>query len=86
MENAPDVAIFLLGDGVLCARNGLGGDLGPSIADVLAKGAKVAASGRDVRARGIEPVELLKGVSVVDDLEGAFLDEAMEKAERVFAW
>ena len=85
-EAGPDVTIFLLGDGVLCARRGLVGDLGPAIGDVLVKGGRISASGRDIRARGIDPSELLEGVAIDEDPEGAFLDEAMEKSERVFAW
>ncbi|MDD1770741.1 MAG: DsrE family protein [Methanomassiliicoccales archaeon] len=85
-DAAPDVAIFLLGDGVLCARKGLADDLGSTIGAVLAKGGAVRASGRDIRARGIDPAELLKGISIEEDLEGGFLDEAMEKAGRVMAW
>jgi intracellular sulfur oxidation DsrE/DsrF family protein len=85
-DAAPDVVVFLLGDGVLCARKGLTEDLGFAIGAVLAKGGAVRASGRDIRARGIDPAELLDGVSMDEDAEGEFLDEAMERAGRVLAW
>ena len=46
----------------------------------------VSASARDMRARGIEFSELHEGIKVVEDIEGDFIDVAMNHAERVIAW
>ena len=85
-ESAPDVGLYLLGDGVLCARKGQVGYLGSGVKTALDSGAEVKASARDLRARGIKPEEIMKGVVQTDDLEGEFLKDAMERSGRVFSW
>lgn len=79
-------SVFLLGEGVLCCMKGAVGFHGGGLRSALQAGARVMASARDLRARGIPPEELEAGVVAVDDLEGEFLDEAMERAERVISW
>ncbi len=85
-EIGHDLSIFLLGDGVLCARKGQSGHAGSAAKAALNRKAVVRASARDLRARGVGEEELEPGVESVEDLEGAFVEEAMERAERVFAW
>ncbi|HEY3419146.1 MAG TPA: hypothetical protein VGK23_01165 [Methanomassiliicoccales archaeon] len=78
--------LFLLGDAVMNCRREYRGHPSSIIEGALSRGAKVRASGRDLRARGIDPSELAKGVEVVEDIEGMFIEEAMERADRVIAW
>ncbi len=40
----------------------------------------------DLRARGIGDSELIGAVEVLEDLEGSFVEETMERADRVIAW
>jgi sulfur relay protein TusB/DsrH len=81
-----DIAVYLLGDGVLLARKGQKGYHADGINEALSKGAKVFASSRDLRARGIPSGEIEAGIEATDDLEGIFIEDAMEKAGRVFTW
>ncbi|MDD1768716.1 MAG: DsrE family protein [Methanomassiliicoccales archaeon] len=81
-----DIAIYLLGDGVLLARKGQKGYHADGINEALNKGAKVFACSRDLRARGILSGEIEAGIEATDDLEGVFIEDSMEKAGRVFSW
>ncbi len=81
-----DVAVYLLGDGVLCGKKGQKGYHADGIKEALSKGAKVWACSRDLRARGIPLGEIETGIEVTDDLEGIFIEDAMENAGRVFSW
>jgi sulfur relay (sulfurtransferase) complex TusBCD TusD component (DsrE family) len=80
------VSIFLLGDGVLCSRKGQTSYHSKGVRAALKEGAEVWASAKDLRARGIASHELEHGITMTEDLEGTFLDEAMEKADRVVSW
>ncbi len=66
MEAAPGAAVFLLGDGVLCARSNQASYLGGGIATALAKSCRVTASARDLRARGISVSEYLEEAKTSD--------------------
>ncbi|MDD1773512.1 MAG: DsrE family protein [Methanomassiliicoccales archaeon] len=81
-----NIAIYLLGDGVLLARKGQKGYHADGINEALSKGAKVFACSRDLRARGIPSGEIEAGIEATDDLEGIFIEDAMENAGRVFSW
>ncbi len=81
-----DVAVYLLGDGVLCARKGQAPLIGGGIERALCSGAKVVVGARDLRARGVPATELLDGLEVAEDLEGSFIDDAMERVDRVITW
>lgn len=78
--------LFLLGDAVMSCRREYRGHPSTIVSSALDRGAKVVASARDLRARGVDAAELSKGVEVVEDLEGQFIDEAMDRADRVIAW
>jgi sulfur relay protein TusB/DsrH len=71
--------LFLLGDAVESGRKEYRGY-------ALSREAKVIASARDLRARGIETSELQEGIEIVEDIEGDFIDVMMEHADRVIAW
>jgi sulfur relay protein TusB/DsrH len=79
-------SLYLLGDAVLSCRKEYRGHPSSIVGTALSRGAKVRASARDLRARGVELAELEKGVEAVEDVEGSFVDEMMEHAQRVIAW
>ena len=81
-----DVVIYLLGDGVFCAKKGNRGLLGQSLRSALAKGAQAIASKRDLLARAIGEADVEPGVVVVDDIEGDFIDDVMQRSTRVISW
>lgn len=81
-----DVAIYLLGDGVYCAKKGQRGNLGKSMMTALSKGAEINVNLKDMLARAIPTEDVVPGVKVLDDLESAFVDDVMEKASRVVSW
>jgi len=80
-----EIAVYLLGDGVLCARKGQTGYVGLNLGNAPEK-TTVSASARDLRARGISEGDLEPGVEIIEDLEGVFIEDVMERAERVFTW
>jgi sulfur relay protein TusB/DsrH len=79
-------ALFLLGDAVACGRKEFRGHASSIVSVALSRGAKVSASARDLRARGIEASELHDGIKIVEDIEGDFIDMTMMHADRVIAW
>lgn len=81
-----DATIYLLGDGVLCARRGQSGYHSAGIRESLGEGVQVKASARDLRARGIPKGDIMDGVEALEDLEGSFVEDAMTSAGRVFSW
>jgi hypothetical protein len=52
----------------------------------LGKGAEINANLKDMLARAIPPENVMPGVKVLEDLEGAFIEDVMEKASRVVSW
>jgi len=80
------VVIYLLGDGVYCAKKGQRGHLGSSMITALSKGAEINVNLRDLLARAILPEDVVPGVKMLDDLEGSFIEDVMEKASRVVSW
>jgi hypothetical protein len=83
---AQEDSLFLLGDAVMICRREYRGHPSSIVSGALGRQASVMASGRDLRARGVELSELAEGVEVVEDIEGLFIDEAMGPADRVIAW
>jgi sulfur relay protein TusB/DsrH len=81
-----DIAIYLLGDAVLCARKGQSGHHGTGVRETLRKGAQLRACARDLRARGIRPEDVESGIEVVEDLEGVLIEDVMEHEGRVVSW
>jgi sulfur relay protein TusB/DsrH len=79
-------SLYLLGDAVMICRRGYRGHPSTIVSTAADRGSKVMASARDLRARGIGLNELTEAVEVIEDLEGLFVDEAMERADRVIAW
>ena len=78
--------LFLLGDAVESGRKEYRGHASSIVSGALSREAKVIASARDLRARGIEASELQEGIEIVEDIEGDFIDVTMEHADRVIAW
>lgn len=85
-EEGNDLSLYLLGDGVLCARRGQMGYHGAGVREAILRGARVKASARDLRARGVSREELMDGVVPTEDLEGELVEEVMNEAGRVFSW
>jgi sulfur relay protein TusB/DsrH len=86
LERGMEVAVYLLGDGVLCSKKGQKGYIGQNIRAAVERGITVRASANDLRARAITAEQVEQGVEVVEDLEGEFVEDVMEKAERVITW
>ncbi len=80
-ESGLDVGVYLLGDGVLLAKDG---PMGDAIKEALSSGVRVTAGARDLRARGIKVV--VPGVKLEEDLEGVFVDDAMDDSDKVITW
>ena len=78
--------LYLLGDAVMIGREKYRGHPSTIVSTALSRGAKVRASGRDIRARGVELPELSNGIEVVEDIEGLFVDGMMKRTDRVIAW
>jgi sulfur relay protein TusB/DsrH len=83
---AEEDSLFLLGDAVMSCRREYRGHPSTVVSSAITRGAKVFVSARDLRARGVDISELAKGVEVVEDIEGLFIDETMDRADRVIAW
>ena len=86
IERGMEVAVYLLGDGVLCSKKGQRGHIGLNIRAALSKGITVKASAKDLRARAITTEQVEQGVEIVEDLEGEFVEDVMERSERVITW
>ncbi|MEM2873697.1 MAG: DsrH/TusB family sulfur metabolism protein [Nitrososphaerales archaeon] len=81
-EQGMDVEIYLLGDGVFCAKKGQK----QNIRTALEKGIFVRASAKDLRARAISKEQVEPRVEIIEDLESIFVEDIMEKADRVISW
>ena len=86
IEREIEVAVYLLGDGVLCAKKGQKGHVGENMRKALERKVPVKASGRDLKARAIKPDQVEDGIEIVDDLAGDFVEDVMERSDRVVAW
>ncbi len=81
-----DVTVYLIGDGVLCAKRGQKGVIGKHMKSALQNGVRIKANASDLLARAILPEQSEPGVEIIDDLEGEFVEEIMEKSDRVISW
>ena len=86
LEGGAEAALYLIGDGTLMARKGGNGTAAVMLRDAISKGAQVHANAKDLRARAIAAEMLEGGVKELDDLEGSFIEDAMERADRVVTW
>jgi len=85
-EKGNDVTVYLLGDGLFCAKNGQKGKFGQNLKSALDAGISIKASKKDLRARALPPELVNPKVEVVDDLERLFVLDTMENAKRVITW
>lgn len=81
-----EVVIYLIGDGVLCAKRNQTGHMGHHVQTALAKGVEVVASRDDLLARGLAETQVEPGVEMVEDIEGRIVTDVMEHADRVISW
>jgi sulfur relay protein TusB/DsrH len=81
-----DVTIYLIGDGVLCAKRNQTGHVGHHVHNALSNGVQVVASRDDLLARGLAETQVEQGVEMVDDIEGMIVTDVMEHADRVISW
>jgi len=80
------VGVYLLGDGVYCAKKGHRGLVGESLRSALSKGAEINASKKDLLSRAMGEADVEPGVKVLEDLESTFVEDMMERSERVTSW
>jgi sulfur relay protein TusB/DsrH len=80
------VVLYLLGDGVLCAKKDQKGYVGKNIKSALEQGISIRANKKDLFARAIPDEQVEPGIEIIDDLEGVFVEDVMENADRVISW
>jgi sulfur relay protein TusB/DsrH len=85
-ERNDDVTIYLMGDGVLCAKKGQKGYVGKNLKMALENGVIIKASENDLNARAITSDYVESGVQTVNDIEGEFVVDIMENADQVISW
>ena len=85
-ERNMNVTVYLLGDGVLCAKKDQKGYVGQNMRTAIKNGVTIKASAKDLSARAMPSEQIEPGVKVVDDLEDAFIEDMMENADRVISW
>lgn len=85
-ERDMDVAVYFLGDGVLCAKKDQKGYVGKNMRIAIENGVELNASSKDLLARAISLDQVEPGIKLIDDLEGEFVDDMMENADRVISW
>lgn len=86
LHKGQEVHLYLLGDGVLCARKGQKVKMSQLLRDAVGKGMVTKACAKDLRARGIPKDSILDEVQIVDDFEDIFIDDIMEKSGKVISW
>lgn len=86
IEKGMEVAVYLLGDGVLCAKKNQKGYIGRNIKTALENGAKIKAGENDLLARAIPEEHVESGIDMVTDIEGMLVEDIMENADRVISW
>ena len=85
-ERDMDVTVYFLGDGVLCTKKDQKGYVGKNMKTALENGVEMRASANDLKARAISDNQVESGVKIVEDLEGEFVEDIMENADRVISW
>jgi sulfur relay protein TusB/DsrH len=81
-----EIAVYLIGDGVLTAKKDSKVFDDNNFGSVLDSGITIAACKQDLLARALPPEHVQPGIVILDDLEGTFLEDMMENADRVVAW
>ncbi|HOP08818.1 MAG TPA: DsrH/TusB family sulfur metabolism protein [Candidatus Methanofastidiosa archaeon] len=76
------VSIYLIGDGVLFAKKNLESNRVISPDESIS----IKVGMNDMLARGITPEMLDYRIEAVDDIEGIFVEDAMENSKLVFTW
>lgn len=85
-ERDMDVVVYFLGDGVLCTKKEQKGYVGKNMKIALKNDVELKASAKDLRARAIPNDQIEPGVIAVEELEDEFVEDIMEKADRVITW
>ena len=85
-EKGMDVTVYLIGDGVLCAKKDQKGYVGQNIKNALENGVAIKAGENDLQARAIPQEHVESGIEMVSDIEGMFVEDVMENADRVISW
>ena len=77
------VAVYLVGDGVYCARKGQNS---ANYLERLSKfGGELFLRKEDIEARGLDVDKLIEEVEVPVDFYGKLVDDIMEKSDRVIS-
>jgi sulfur relay protein TusB/DsrH len=85
-ERDDEVMVYLIGDGVLCAKKGQKGFVGENLKSALENGVTIKASENDLSARALSPDHVEPGVEIVGDIESELVVDVMENADRVISW
>ncbi len=85
-ERNMNVTVYFLGDGILCTKKNQKGYIGQNMKIAQKNGVVLKASANDLKARAILEDQVEPGVEIVDDLEGEFIIDVMEHADRVITW
>jgi sulfur relay protein TusB/DsrH len=85
LKKNSSVAIYLLTDGVLCARKGQNPEKGVEklLKKALELGAEVYVRREDLLARGVSAEKMVEKVQNPEDFLGTMVYDVMEKSERV---
>jgi sulfur relay protein TusB/DsrH len=81
-----DVAVYMIGDGVLCAKKNQIGFIGKNMKLALENGVTITESGKDLKARAIPDDHIDPKIKIVDEIEDIFVNDMMQKADRVISW
>jgi sulfur relay protein TusB/DsrH len=81
-----NVTVYFIGDGVLCTKKNQKGYVGRNMKNALDNGVLLKVSAKDLKARAILENQVEPGIKIIDDLEGEFVDDVMEHADRVITW
>lgn len=81
-----EVVTYFLGDGVLCVKKNQKGYVGKNMKMALDSGVKLRASAKDLKARAIPQDQVESGVEILDDFEDEFIEDMMERSDRVISW
>lgn len=79
------ISIYLLSDAVLCAKQGLQGEVGERMKEAINLGADVCASREELLARGINDSGIIAGVKLSGDLLRVLVEDVMEHADSVIS-
>ena len=85
-EHGMDVTIYMIGDGVLCTKKDQKGFIGQNLKMALENNISIIASGKDLKARAIPFDQVEPKIQIENELEDMFVDDIMEKADRVISW